>query len=194
MSWEGKLIRSVDTESSNTSGIAYGGGFLWMGANGRGMQRAPRPTDAASGEIVKCDPKTGKTVGRYKVPAGGGLHGMEFTQGTLWITSLGSSKLTQLDPKDMHILHEVPVHLPRAHGLAWDPPGMWCIHTSHLVIHKLDVKDGRVLEQIRLTPADPDPHGLCMYNGHLYYCDAGIGEGRSAESPFAGYICRVDFV
>src|SRR5437588_5788073 len=35
LNWKtGKLIRMVQTESSNTSGIAYGGGFLWMGANG----------------------------------------------------------------------------------------------------------------------------------------------------------------
>src|SRR6476646_10031234 len=34
VSFDGKLIRSVPTESSNTSGIAYGGGYLWMAANG----------------------------------------------------------------------------------------------------------------------------------------------------------------
>jgi sugar lactone lactonase YvrE len=49
MSFDGKLLRSVETESSNTSGIAYGGGFLWMAANGKAIGRAARPTDATSG-------------------------------------------------------------------------------------------------------------------------------------------------
>src|SRR5262249_47686876 len=32
--FQGKLIRSLGAESSNTSGLAYGGGYLWMAANG----------------------------------------------------------------------------------------------------------------------------------------------------------------
>jgi hypothetical protein len=43
--WTGKVLHKVDTESHNTSGIAVGGGFLWMSANGRGVGRDPRPTD-----------------------------------------------------------------------------------------------------------------------------------------------------
>src|SRR5262245_35943695 len=31
--WNGKALKSVRTESKNTSGIAYGGGFIWMAAN-----------------------------------------------------------------------------------------------------------------------------------------------------------------
>ena len=44
--WKGKLIRTVETESSNTSGIAFGGGYLWMAANGRATHRPAKPTDA----------------------------------------------------------------------------------------------------------------------------------------------------
>src|SRR5580693_4626949 len=32
--WNGKLLKTVMTESSNTSGMAYGDGHIWMGANG----------------------------------------------------------------------------------------------------------------------------------------------------------------
>src|SRR5216683_334878 len=49
--WNGKLLHSVQTESSNTSGIAYGDGFLWMAANGKAVGRAPKPTDATTGEV-----------------------------------------------------------------------------------------------------------------------------------------------
>ena len=31
--WSGKLLKTVKTESKNTSGMGVGGGFVWMGAN-----------------------------------------------------------------------------------------------------------------------------------------------------------------
>lgn len=191
----GRVLRKVETESSNTSGIAFGGGYLWMAANGKALGRPAKPTDASTGEVLQVDPETGRTVKRYPVPGGDGVHGLEYAEGTLWITSLGLKKLTQVDPKDFRILHEIPVHLDRAHGLAWDPPGIWCVHTSDRVVHKLDAKNGRILDQITLSKDDPEPHGMCMYNGHLYYCDAGIGLGGiNSKSPAAGYVCRIDRV
>lgn len=191
--WNGKLLHSIETESSNTSGIAFGDGALWMAANGRAIGRPPRPADATTGEIVKADPNTGKTLARYPVPGGGGVHGLEFAEGTLWVTSLKLRMLSQVDPKDFRVLHQIPVHLERAHGLAWDPPGIWCMHSTDRVIHKLDAGDGHIIEQITLSKSDPDPHGMCMYRGHLYYCDAGIAPGGgSNNSPSAGYVCRID--
>jgi sugar lactone lactonase YvrE len=191
--WNGKLLHSVETESSNTSGIAFGDGALWMAANGRAIGRPPRPADATTGEIVKADPNTGKTLARYPVPGGGGVHGLEFAEGTLWVTSLKLRMLSQVDPKDFRVLHQIPVHLERAHGLAWDPPGIWCMHSTDRAIHKLDAGDGHIIEQITLSKSDPDPHGMCMYRGHLYYCDAGIAPGGgSNNSPSAGYVCRID--
>src|SRR5258706_15063837 len=32
--WDGKLLHTIETESSNTSGIAFGAGGVWMAANG----------------------------------------------------------------------------------------------------------------------------------------------------------------
>ena len=31
--WNGKVLKTVNTHSRNTSGMAYGGGCVWMGAN-----------------------------------------------------------------------------------------------------------------------------------------------------------------
>jgi hypothetical protein len=105
--WSGKVLRKVETESSNTSGIAYGGGFLWMGSNGHTRWRAP---------------------------------------------------------KTFRVIHQVPVRLDRAHGLAWAAPdAIWCMHSTERVIHKLDARD------------------------------AGIGpDGKSDRSRWAGYVCAVE--
>src|SRR5262245_65644323 len=31
--WKGKLVKTVTTESKNTSGMGIGGGYIWIGAN-----------------------------------------------------------------------------------------------------------------------------------------------------------------
>ncbi len=193
MSFDGKLIRSVPTESSNTSGIAFGGGYLWMAANGKAVGRPPQPTDATTGEVVKADPATGKTVARYPVPGGGGVHGLEFTKEGLWMTALKLQKLSLVDPQDFHVIRQIPVHFGRAHGLGWDSSAIWVMHSTDHLIQKLDTHDGRILEQITLSKDDPDPHGMSLYKGHLYYCDAGIAPGgQDTGSPASGYVCRID--
>ncbi len=194
VSWTGKLLHSVSTESSNTSGIAYGGGYLWMAANGPAIGRPGKPTDATTGEIIQVDPNTGKTVSRHFTPGGGGVHGLEYAEGKLWITSLAINKLSQVDPKDFRVIRLIPVHLERSHGLAWDPPGIWCMHSTDRKIQKLDANDGHILEQISLSANDPDPHGMCMHDGHLYYTDAGIAPGgKPNNSRYMGYVCRIDY-
>ena len=71
--WQGTVLKTVETESSNTSGIAYGAGHLWMAANGKALWRAKRATDATTGAVVKVDPATGQTEARYEIPGGGGV-------------------------------------------------------------------------------------------------------------------------
>lgn len=187
----GKVLRKVPTESSNTSGIAFGGGFLWVAANGRAQQREPRPTDAKAGEVVKIDNHTEKTVARYPMPGGGGVHGLVWGRNSLWITTLKLKTLTQVDA-EFRILHSIPVTLTRAHGLAWDGDSIWCMFSNDRVIQRLDVKDGRITEAIQLEASHPDPHGMTRYKGTIYYCDAGIAPGGVDNgSQHAGYICRL---
>lgn len=195
MDWKGKILRKVPTESSNTSGIAYGDGHLWMAANGKALWRDAKPTDTAAGagQIVKADVHTGKTVARYDVPGSGGVHGVLFSEGTLWITTLKQQKLTQVNPKTFEIIRQIPCKLGRAHGLDIYKGFMWCMFSNDRQIHKMDMKDGTVLEIIQLGKDDPDPHGMCIYNGHLHYCDAGIApSGKPNNSADAGWVCRIE--
>src|ERR1700676_276136 len=87
LDWKtGEVLKKVPTESSNTSGMAYGGGYLWMGANGGPTGRMARPGELTYGRIVKVDPENGKTVGVYRNPDGGGVHGLVWADDSLWFT------------------------------------------------------------------------------------------------------------
>jgi hypothetical protein len=59
---------------------------------------------------------------------------------------------------------------------------------------KQDITDGRVLDIVSIEKGkDPDPHGMDMYQGKMYYCDAGIAPpGIPSGSPGAGYIYRIE--
>jgi hypothetical protein len=190
LDWKtGRVIRSLQTECYNTSGIAYGGGFLWMAANGALKTRPRRPTDGDDAEILKLDPKTGKTLARLPLP-GGATHELEWAENTLWITVRGHKKLLQVDA-NFQTLHSLPLTLGRAHGLAWDRGSLWCLYANDWVIQRLDAKDGHILEAFQLDKgADPEPHGLALYRGYLYYPDAGMRGTTPANTKYAGYICR----
>jgi hypothetical protein len=192
-----KVLHQVQTESHNTSGMAVGGGYLWMSANGGVSNRRPaRPTDFPYDEIVQCDLETGKTIRRYRPPWPGGSHGIVWVEqtNTLWVTAVGLRTVAELDTKDnFRILRMVPVQYNRVHGLDWDNGALWVMFSSDYVIHRIDANTGKVLEMVTLNKDDPDPHGMCLHDGHLYYCDAGFPVGSNVSNdPNSGWICRID--
>ena len=71
---------------------------------------------------------------------------------------------------------------------------MWVVDGDDAArLVKIDAKTGATVETIQLNAGDPDPHGLAMVNGKLYFCDAGIHPGWDRDkSPSTGWICRVD--
>jgi hypothetical protein len=176
-----KLLREIPSDSSNTSGLTYGDGALWLAANGPGSAWRPeRPTDAkkGQGEIVKADPKTGKTLQRYPVPGGGGVHGIEYdryAEGYLWVTTLKDQTLSKMRIADWTVQQVIPLPYSRAHGVVRIADGIWVVHTSDRVIVKLEVQTGKEVDRIIVPESDPQPHGLSIFGTDLLYCDATSG-------------------
>ncbi len=176
-----KLRREIATESSNTSGLTWGAGLLWLAANGPAtIWRAPRPTDAQSGmgEIFAVDPATGATVARHPVPGGGGVHGIEydpFLPDTLWITTLHEQTLTAVNVTDWSVRQVLPLPYPRAHGVVRVADGIWVVHTSNRVIVKLDLTTGAELARVEIPTDQPEPHCLTPDGDTMIYCDATSG-------------------
>jgi streptogramin lyase len=188
----GKVLLELQTESHNTSGLAVGGGYLWLNANGGvSGRRPPRPTDKPFGEIIQADMKTGKTIKVYD-PPWGGVHGNVYVQATntLWTVALNINALAELDPKDnLRILRIIPVKGDRPHGLEWADGAIWCLFAGDRLVQKLDPDSGKVLEIVKLSPtSDPDPHGMCIHEGYMYYCDAGLTAPGPGSEP--AMVCR----
>jgi hypothetical protein len=197
MDWNtGKVLEDFVAEAHNTSGLAVGGGYLWIGCNGAGTAAANRPfnrpTDKSYGEVVKCDMKTGKQVKAYRTPWGG-THGTVYERTTdkLWVVDPGHQLAVEMDPKDdLRILRMISVGGGTPHGIEIYDGAIWIMAAADRLVRKIDYS-GKVLEIWTLGPNDPDPHGMCIHNGHVYYCDAGLGGGRTpSPGTVPQIICR----
>ncbi len=176
-----KLIRDIPSDSSNTSGMAYGGGSLWLAANGPGERWRPvRDTDAKPGasEIFQVDPATGETLGRYPIPDGGGTHGVEYDhydEGHLWVQTLKNRVTHKMRIADWSIQQTLPLPYDRGHGTVRVADGLWVTHTSDRAIVKLDLESGAPMDEIQVPEDCPEPHGLSIYGDDFLYCDAASG-------------------
>ena len=182
MDESGALVRTIHTPTENGSGITVGGGFLWTASNGRTAARPFRSTDTHIGWIYKLDLETGDPVDRFRTPDGGGIHGIEWDDGNIWVTQFSPKALHLVDGKDYRVIHQFPVELERLHGLARDGDGIWCAHTTDKVIALYHVETGEELDRITFGPEDPYPHGLSIRNGKLWYSDANFAGKAHADT------------
>ena len=189
LDWEtGKVLEDFIGEAHNTSGLAVGGGHIWVGCNGSGtaasLREFKRPYDKNYGEIVQLDMK-GKQVKGYRNPWGG-IHGTAWDHSTdhLWAVAPGMQLAIELDPKDdLRILRMVSITGGTAHGIEIYDGAIWVIYAAERTVKKHDMQSGRVLAIWAFGPDDPDPHGMCIHNDYVYFTDAGLGGGRK---PSAG--------
>jgi hypothetical protein len=197
--WNGKLLKTVATPSRNTSGMAVGGGYVWMVAN------------APPNGVFQVDMNS-RLVSHRQIPLGpandgGGCHGALWHDGKLWIASLRLRGNLRVDPVTWQPEFLIPFYQApdrvRYHGIAWDDGCIWQIVGNECrrygeyrpCLVRYDTATGRVLETVEFLPGSCDPHGLAMHDGTLIGCDAGIHPNwPNNDSPAAGWIFQIDFV
>ena len=148
---DGSIIEQIQTESIHGSGITYGNGALWVGST-------------KSLKTLKVDAKTGKTLKSFDTPGAGlygkvttpsGAHGLKWVEGKYWMAVPASGKLFLMEPETGPLVRSIPAPGVRTHGLAWDNAILWCVNSDD-----------------QLTRDEPEPHGLDIYKGVMWYCDA----------------------
>lgn len=197
--WNGKLLKTVKTPSRNTSGMAYGGGYIWMGANQapNGFFQVDMNSNVVSHRQIPLGPANG----------GGGCHGAMWQDGKLWIASLRLRAILRVDPTTWEPEYLIPFYQApgriRYHGIAWDDGAIWLVTGNDSKNYaegrpglvKYDAATGKVLETVDFVPNSADPHGLAMHDGALISCDAGIHPGwPNNDSPTTGWIFRIDLI
>jgi outer membrane protein assembly factor BamB len=167
---DGSVLKEIQTESLHGSGITYGAGALWI-ASTYGLK------------TLKVDPETGKTLASFDTPGVGkpkwgnprrasGAHGLEWVDGKYWIAVPPSVTIYLIEPNTGKVVRSIPAPGVRPHGLAWDRGKLWCVESNDRAIYKMDPKDGKLLAKIQLRKEDPEPHGMSMWKGVFWYCDA----------------------
>lgn len=179
---DGSVLSEIQTESIHGSGITLGNGALWIGSTW-GLK------------TLKVDPASGKTLKAFDTPGAGmnkfgnptrpsGAHGLEWVEGKYWMAVPASGLIYLMEPESGEMVRSIPAPGWRTHGLAWDNGALWCAETSEDAIYKMDPQDGKLLAKIQLSPQDPDPHGMTIKDGVLWYSDATSGDnGR--------WVCRL---
>ena len=110
-----------------------------------------------------------------------------FIAGLLTIAGVITS-LFLIDGSNFEILHQIPCNLKVLHGLAKDGEGIWCSDRRAKKIVKFHKKSGEVMDEIILPPDGPDPHGLSISKGVLWYSDADFPPPSSRGYPEIGFI------
>ena len=192
VNWSGKVLRKVTTASRNTSGMAFGSDYLWMGAN------------AAPNGIFQTD-LDGATISHRQIPLGpadngGGCHGVMYRDGKLYIAALRLRGILRVDAISWQPELLIPCSYPRMHDLAWDNGTIWMVigqsntDDSAPGLARYDALSGKLLETAEFIAGSADPHGLTVWNGKLYGSDAGIHPGWThRQSRSSGAIFSIDF-
>jgi len=198
--WNGKVLKTVSTPSRNTSGMAVGGGYVWMVAN------------APPQGVFQVDMNS-KLISHRQIPLGpandgGGSHGATWHEGKLWIAALRLRGNLRVDPKTWQPEFLIPFYQApdrvRYHDITMDKDGtMWQIVGNDSKSYRefkpglvrYEVATGKVVETADFAPGFSDPHGLAMHDGKLIACDAGIHPNwPNNDSPTAGWIFQIDLV
>jgi sugar lactone lactonase YvrE len=162
VSYTGEVLRTLSTASDRGSGVTFDGEALWLAST-------------YSCEILRVDAATGATLASYPAPGAAktGSHGLEWRDGRLWLATPPAATLYQVDVDDgFRVIHSFPAPGNRPHGIAWQGDDLWCVETNHRAIFRLRTSDGAELDRVDLPLPAPEPHGMTIWDGHFWYCDA----------------------
>jgi len=175
----GDKLNALDPESGETvqahklsadAGTAFDGRHLFQ---------------IGEAKIQKVDPKTGEILATFPAP-GGGVSGLTWAEGTLWVGVYRERKIHQIDPETGEILRTIESNR-FVTGVTWVDGEMWhgTWEGDESTVRRIDHKTGAVLEQLDM-PAGTFVSGLESDGaGRLYAGGGRSGKIRAIRRPKA---------
>lgn len=160
---DGRELRKIATRALHASGITIdAAGNIWVAST-------------FTYELICFDRASGRELVAYPTPPydqSGGAHGTEWRDGKLWFNVPITGRIFAMDPANGQIVHSIPCHGDRAHGIAWDPfdAALWSVDTNRRVMYKLNPYTGQILNAVGCS--GPEPHGMTIWEGNFWVCDA----------------------
>jgi glutamine cyclotransferase len=163
----GKMLRSIDVAAH--AGTAFDGQHLFQIAEDR---------------IQKIDPQTGRVLATIPAPGDGGVSGLAWAEGTLWVGEYRARKIHQVDPDTGKVLRVIESNR-FVTGVTWVDGELW--HATwegeESDLRRLDPKTGQVLESVAM-PQGVGVSGLESDGGERFFCGGGTsGKVRAVRRP-----------
>jgi len=162
----GKTVRAIEVPAH--AGTAFDGEHLFQIAEDR---------------IQKIDPKSGRVLGTIPAPAGG-VSGLAWAEGTLWVGQYRDRKIHQIDPETGKILRTIESNR-FVTGVTWVDGELWhaTLEGGESDVRRVDPESGEVLERIEM-PSGVGVSGLESDGGDRFFCGGGkSGTVRAVRRP-----------
>jgi streptogramin lyase len=175
VTYEGKVIRSFETETDRSSGLTFENGTLWIGST-------------YSREIVHCNATTGKTISRHFTPGAGVIYKMlgdpparSSPLAAKMRPNAGKKKGAapgpNADPSKVGGFQAGALLGGRAlgtgaHGQEWRDGKLWMAVPPSRMVYRLDPKEWIVEKSF--PTAGNRPHGIGWEGRYLWVADSNL--------------------
>jgi glutamine cyclotransferase len=162
----GNTLRSIDVAAH--AGTAFDGKHLFQIAEDR---------------IQKIDPDTGRVLSTIPAP-GGGVSGLAWAEGTLWVGQPRGRKIVQIDPETGAILRTIESNRIVT-GVTWIDGELWhgTWEGDESEVRRIDPVTGEVQERLDM-PRGIGVSGLESDGGDRFFCGGGgSGKVRAVRRP-----------
>ena len=168
----GAVLTSFSTPAEKVSGIAVGGGAVWVSHN------------SMPAFVFKFDPNTGQCTKFLTLVDGdaGGAHGLEWDDDSLWVSRPGLRALHRIDPDTAEIRQTISFPGLRLHGIFVDGDRVVCNDTGLSAVFVYDKRTGALLDQIGVEGIEP--HGMTRSDdGRIWFSNDHPNEISAAPWP-----------